>query len=571
MVPKLRLLGFTVAFLAVLLIVCICQYLVDMPREPQMKVEHTYSVRPPVNKRTNSRARERNKNGGRLKNHAGGKPAGVGNRQLTVFNEVQNSIPLIVDGDSKPHPLIVDGDSKPHSILQHKVTPPPLNQLALEEVKKSTISRLQCNHEYKDYYFAYTNNVDISTLAVNSTIRTGYIISLTYREQQTKASGNLFSLQCWAKTLPVYVVEPFVEDSHLIAPVSDDKVNTLRFRDVFDVVIWQRVTSSRRLPPLAGWDKFLQEAPRQMIVVYFKYPKYSSLKERKENGMKRTHLATDDRYTKGCSISADLAGKINYMTENHNFQVVRKACVNFEFGDELTLFQFNSHVYAHLRPKEHTVMMEQWRGASDISSGNRVTIYDACWMQTPVEPFLFTWPSHRLVCDADRYKEKYLKSDQYIALIVRTEKFKIPGVDTDVSLISNCLNRTLQVWRDLKAKTKLKLTFVSMDVGKYGSYSLTDKKFRQEYKPYLPHFERFFKEIYGPLSSIGEWEDTFEAVASSYDSGYIGSLQKTLVAKARCVVFSGGGSFQTHAKYMYEKIHSKSCVRIVNKCSKSLS
>lgn len=564
MVHKLRLLCYTLALSAVSLIVYIS--IVDIAREPPVKVEYGH---PPVEKRTSSRVRMRNKDGERLKNVAELKHGRKGNKQL--FKKPQYSIPLIVDGDNKPH-------SAPHLTPNntHKVTSPPFNQLALQTVRKSIINQLQCSHKYKDYYYAFTDSVDISTLAISptrhhSSNRTGYIMSLTYREQQTKASENLFSLQCWAKTLRVYVVEPSVEDSHLIAPVNDDRVSKLRFRDVFDVVIWQRVTSTKGLPPLAGWDKFLQDAPRQMIVVYFKYPKYSSLKEHKESGKKMTHLATDDRYTKGCTISADLAGKINYMTTSHNFQVVRNVCVNFEFGDELTLFQFNTHVYAGLRPKEHTVVMEQWRGASDISSGNRVTIYDACWMPSQTQPFLFTWPSHRLVCDADKYKEKYLKSDQYIALMVRTEKFKIPGVDTNVSLISNCLNKTLQVWKDLKAKTKLKLTFVSMDVGKYGSYTLTDKKFLQEYQPYLPHFETFFKEIYGPLSSIGEWEDRFEAVASSYDSGYIGSLQKTLVAKARCVIFSGGGSFQKNAKYMYEKIHNKKCIRIVNKCTRSLS
>lgn len=446
------------------------------------------------------------------------------------------------------------------------------------KVRQLTLFHLQCNYAYKGVYQTFIDRVDILTLTsilprqfqvVQN--RTGYVLSLGYREQQTKASVNLFSLQCLAKALPVYVVEPFVQNSNLVIPleVNNSNANMLRFRDVFDIVTWQSMASIKGLAPLAGWDRFLSEAPRPTIVVYFKYPKYESLMKQKDSGEKRTQLATDDRYTKGCSMSHELMQKIKFLSDTYSFQVVRKVCFNFEFGDALSLSQFNSHVYARLQPGEHTVVMEQWRGAYNIESGNRVTIQDACLIKTTVDPTLFTWPSYRLLCDADSYKQKYLKSDDYIALMVRTEKFKTKSVGTNISLIEKCLNKTLQVWWDLQASQNLTTTFVAMDVGTYGSRTLTsDRKYRHEYKPHLPLFERFFKEVYGPQFSIRKWESRFESVAHSHDSGYIGSLQRTLVSKASCVVFTGGGSFQKNAKYMYEKIHKKNqCVRIVNQCT----
>ena len=448
-----------------------------------------------------------------------------------------------------------------------------MSTAALQMVKKS-LYQLQCNQQYKEDYRAYTDNIDITKLAVpehpfHSINRTGYVLSLTFREQQTRASENLYTLQCWAKTLRVYVVEPFIQDSHLIVPVGEDMSSRLRFRDIVNVEHWQKFTTGRGLTPLAGWERFLREAPRQLIVVYFKYPKYSYLREKKENKDKITHLAFDDKYTKGCTMTPDLSEKVEYMTTTYHFKVVRKVCINFEHGDELTLFQFNSHVFGGtlIKPREHTVLLEQWRGATGIESGNRVSVYDACWSQDHVDPMTFNWPTQRLICDADKYASKYLKNNQYIALIVRTEKFKIHGVERNERRMSECLNRTLDTWRKLKRKSKLRNTYLSMDVGKYGSYSLTDKNLK-EYQTYIHLYENFIREVLGPDSSIEKWEHGFESVASSLDSGYIGSLQKILVAKARCVVFSGGGSFQKHAKFLYDGIHKNKCVKIVQSCSR---
>lgn len=396
--------------------------------------------------------------------------------------------------------------------------------------------------------------------------RTGYVLAVTFREQQTKASDNMIALQCWAKTLSVYIVEPYVLDSRLLFPMdaSTAESNLLRFRDLFNVSIWQTVTTKHGFAPLAGWENFIADAPRDLIVVRFKYVK--SFPENKEKGM-------SNHYKHGCIETEELSAKVNYLVSEHGFKVIREVCFNFEYGDQLTLPQFNRNIYNGIPPKTVTVLMEEWRGLSPGRTTNRVLVYDACWTEEEVDSLKYSWPSQSILCDAQKYREKYLQTDRYIALMVRTEKFSTIFGDDKVSKMKNiayCLNKTLAAWKKLKEKTGVELTFLSIDVGSYGSTSLTEKHTRRNYKPFLHLYEDFLKQVYGPSATVESWESTFESITEIRDTGYIGSLQKTLVSQAECIVFSGGGSFQKHTKYMYDTLNQgtkKQCIQVVDQCS----
>ena len=392
--------------------------------------------------------------------------------------------------------------------------------------------------------------------------RTGYVLALTFREQQTRAADNLFSLQCWAKTLSVHIVEPFMQDSGLLIPMNDYQQKMIRFSDTFDLNAWQGATFKQGFAPIASWEKFLAEAPRELIVVHFRYVHQATRKLRKEQGNRATHLAVDDTYKSGCIPDETSISKIQYLTSKHNFSVVREVCFNFNNGDELTLYQFNTHLFGEFSPKHVTVLMEEWRGLPHEVNGKRVVVYDACWTEIPILSLQYSRPSQKLMCDASIYRHKYLRSD-YIAVIVRTEK--IPLL-TDENSVTQCLNKTLDVWRQVKHTSGIYLTFVSMDVGKYGSKGM---KLSDENNTH----EAFFKQIYGPHASIKKWEHTFESVTDVRDSGYIASLQKTLVMQARCIVFVGGGSFQRHTKYLYERLHpdrKKQCIQVVRGCTRNM-
>ena len=102
-------------------------------------------------------------------------------------------------------------------------------------------------------------------------------------------------------------------------------------------------------------------------------------------------------------------------------------------------------------------------------------------------------------------------------------------------------------------------------MGKFGSKGIHNVGKGSELNT---RFEDFFSTLYGTELTVDGWEDSFENVAHTKDSGYVAQLQKVLVVQAKCVVFIGGGSFQKHAQSLYMQAHrTKSCVRIIRECT----
>lgn len=401
--------------------------------------------------------------------------------------------------------------------------------------------------------------------------RTGYVLALSFHEQQTKATDNLFMLQCWAKTLFVNIVEPFVVKSHLAFPMNKNQQQYVKYREMFDIKKWQILTTRHKFSPLASWDQFVAKAPRRLIVVRFKYLTPREYKQRKKLGEKLVHLALDNhRYKEGCETSQELEDKIHYVTKELNFTIVRDVCMNFAEGDELTLFQFNRHVFGGMGPKTVTVLMEEWRGFGAAEKGKRIVLFDGCWLPTNVQSIAYMWPSQQLICDAQKYRHKYLRTESYIALMVRTEK--IDSLTGDEESMAQCLNKTLMKWKKLKKASGIQKTFLSMDIGQYGSYSLIEQKGDTKYLPYISLYSKFFKDLFGSYATIKTWEMGFEEMATKKDPGYIASLQKTIAAMSKCIIFTGGGSFQRHAKYIYEKVNrnNKKCTIIIQECSRGI-
>ena len=106
-------------------------------------------------------------------------------------------------------------------------------------------------------------------------------------------------------------------------------------------------------------------------------------------------------------------------------------------------------------------------------------------------------------------------------------------------------------------------TFLSMDTGKYGSDSFT----RRHYFNLQKDVENFVSRLYRNKMSVTEWEN----VVDMADSGYVAKVQ-AIVARAKCILFVGGGAFQKLTLHLYQQLHpdpSDRCVSIVKKCTSS--
>ena len=401
-----------------------------------------------------------------------------------------------------------------------------------------------------------------------SSRRTGYVIAGTLREQQTRSAMNLAALQCWAKTLFVHVVEPFMNESRLLVPLNGEEDRLIRFRDVFDIDYWNDATTSQGYAPLASWEQFLREAPRELIVVHVAYTSRSLKQARQGRGEPVVHHPTNNKYMEGCSTGT--TSELEHLLK-HNFTVAREVCFNFRNGDELNLFQFNRHLFGDLRPKRVTVYFEEWRGFAGMTNGKRLVVNDACLSNGATVPN-YIQPSRRLIGEARKYQNTVIGSKDYIALIVRTEKVILQQQEHKVfKNLARCLNLTMDALGNMKRATGLENVVLSMDIGKYGSHTGMQPG-SSRYRELELIYENFINKVYGKSESLMKWEQSFETVTSIREPGYIGMLQKAVSVQAKCVIFVGGGSFQRHAKYLYETLHSKErCIHIVDECSKNFN
>ena len=54
----------------------------------------------------------------------------------------------------------------------------------------------------------------------------------------------------------------------------------------------------------------------------------------------------------------------------------------------------------------------------------------------------------------------------------------------------------------------------------------------------------FEKSLYNKqMWTFQEWEGIFSNISSSDNPAYVGNLQQTIAAKAKCLILIGGGSF----------------------------
>lgn len=366
----------------------------------------------------------------------------------------------------------------------------------------------------------------------------GYLLSVRYWEQLTSGSRNMLSLQCWGGRLGMSVVEPFVRDTKLYSP-SDNRVRqtSLRFSDIYDIDYWNELSSKMKSLPLTPWEQFLSRAPRKLITVNIQYAS-SEAEDVKE----------------GCTKKDFLDNMVKFLKQKHKFKVVRTVCINLPRDRVLSVREFRRKVFNGKKWRSNTVLFSEWRGMS--TSGMRLHVNDnECRLPAAS---LDAEPSKRVLQDAEKYRKMYLKVDKYMGLVARIEKVQ----NGDGDGVANCLQETLKEWRKIVAETGLSITFLSVDIGKYGSRSL------QASRDDLDSAREFFASIYGNRSSIRQWEESFERVSGTTHPGYIGVLQKAIAANARCMLFVGGGSFQSNALQLYRRKHSRKdwCIHTVEGC-----
>ena len=388
---------------------------------------------------------------------------------------------------------------------------------------------------------------------LNRAHETGYVLALSYKDQLTSSSHRLVSLSCWAKQWNMTVVSPFVSDTFFRVPLQAVSTTTtaMKYDEIFNISKWNTYCEEHSLSPFAPWEDFLQNAPRDVVLVYLVYNRYI------QKQCSKTIFGSG----KECNFRL-LKDFWSQMLAPHQFRIVKEKCIdlnqqlrhNVTMEDLNLLFWGNDSEYS---PNSVSLVMNEWNGiAYDIhrKAGElmecHIDVNTTTCLSFPPESknmvYKLLSPSSRVFHDAEMYVAKYLsRSNSYVAVMVRWEWAGMQRVNHN----SIVMHDIVKDWQRQENVTGI---FLTTDVGKYGSEALT-------VNPYIENLIRrtreLFKMLYGKVISLEDYSKSFEDVSNSTHPAYIGQLQRVIAAKARCLLMVGGGHFQQQTLNLYNELH----------------
>ncbi len=375
--------------------------------------------------------------------------------------------------------------------------------------------------------------------------RVGYVMSVSFWDQQTYSVGNILSLQCWsAHANMATVVEPFMIDSKFGAPITSEgrtrNRSTVPMSLLYDLGHWNDYSKRMKYSSLVTWEHFLRSAPRDTILVELR-----------------------PIHRKRCSLEA-FRNEYSDSLAPHGFRFVKEICFENTIGgyrNRLSMGNFTRLILGGRLPHEVTVIFTEWSGTTVPG----VVDLDKCMSYHT--NFNVIAPSRAVLADADAYIDRYLGGSGFNAVMLRVEWMVMNINQNSIRhMVNSCFERTLKRLHAFQNQSGLNATFVAIDVGKYGSKTNARLALDIVVNP----VNYFLRTVYGNSTSLEEWERTFEGQSDAVSPGYVGFLQKVIATRARCLLLTGQGSFQKHALSMYTALHrpkGKVCYAITDsKC-----
>ena len=380
----------------------------------------------------------------------------------------------------------------------------------------------------------------------------GYVLAFSYSDQLTAAVVNLLSLMCLATRFGgVRVVEPFVVNSDLGVNGSRSWTEQLKFRDIFDITLFEEHVSKKDFNQFIPYETFIKDAPRKVLLVQYRYP---------------------------CGDQTVWSMARDFCNMNR-FELVGKVCLNYGREKTFTIDMLENQIYSHFNKTEVVVLFEMYGGIIEAQYSSdkayRIAAKNTTCDRYAVD-YRVVQPSPSVFSDANAYIQRCLNgSSTYISLMIRLERVllfsKVRGVQNSTQHARQCLNNVLKKWRYTKARTGIAATFLAIDVGTYGSKGF--HIFPAKGKAVLPPVEEFFSALFDNKTSLQEWEDTFTSVGlgRTKTSGYIAMMQKVVAVRGDVLILVGSkasSSFQATSKGLYHKFHGKGeIIELNSKCT----
>ena len=418
---------------------------------------------------------------------------------------------------------------------------------------------------------------------LESSSEKGYVLTLKYGGQQGAGVRSLLSQQCWAESfhLPMYIVEPFIEESICGIPSDLTKTeNVLRMSDFFDIDHFNEASRNDGYAEVASWEDFLRSAPRKVIVIqergflpgqwYWKKKTAARGHPKVEWEASLSNHGTATCFRPGFFSHCYAVDKMQHLVDYHDFCVVR--IVSFDapiYGDWVMFSESEMYrdIFGRWKPEEVTVLVSYWCDNWYVPNPNLET--PSLCADAYVNGFEGKYvASKQITQHVKKYEKAFYKSrNPKLAIMLRLEHtVKELGSTTEGhNGVYTCLKNLINLKNELSPEM---IPFVTADIGKYGSISW--KKTLKDFKYSTSERKELFEAIRTTVVTLldntlnfEEWEDTFIEVSGIEDRGYIAALQRTIASRADCLVLVGGGHFLEIALHEYLRDHPSSCVHFI--------
>ncbi len=392
----------------------------------------------------------------------------------------------------------------------------------------------------------------------------GYLVinSFTAQSQQAVGLRTLMSAQCWIGSfgLPMYVVEPFIENS-IVHTRAQPQRNTklLSLSDFYNMEHYNVVSKQQGMTELTTWGDFIDNAPRQVIFITLgSSPQQCKCLLSKHTVKSKTPKVTwKSSKSEKCS-SFPKPGPLRTLTTAHDFCVVKIVSI---FPTPIICSEKEMHeiIFGSLKPGNVSIVIGYWcpgMYVPNAAKSDPAVCQRAC-SEGLENKYL---PSTQLLSNIQTY-ESNDPSDQgslgvKLAVMLRTEHVVFPlNAKLRPIGVKLCLAKTAGVVRNLQSKLGVKQPFVAIDIGKYGSGSWNEV-LRADEKHLINDMKSTLLSFFNHSLTFEEWEDTFTEVSGGItDRGYIAALQQGIASRADCIVFLGGGNFLRLALHEYLNLH----------------
>ena len=384
-----------------------------------------------------------------------------------------------------------------------------------------------------------------------------YAVCSSYWEQQSNGILNLFSLQRWANSVGMTVVEPFACQSELKFPEqilynNNTLANALRLRDYLDLDYWNAETNKTGIPPLETWENFVFHSTKKIVLVVMPY-----------SGPGGTYTNDEIKKHSQCQKAmSDFFHEHSKLFQSLQFEVVQNVCFSFDHY-VIPAETFNAGLQIKDK-KDATVWITEWQGVGNgrvAFTGLKNNEFGRI-LGGESKYLAMIKPSSRLVNDSYRYVHEVLSVDfyQYDALVIRHKMIAKRGKEWNVRRFNECASQLEKHTNSITNKM-----FLATDLGKFGDKINPHRLDYDSQRKYTGHgiylFNRYLNMVYRN-KSIDSYEKDFVRVSNGItDSGYIAALQRTIALHAKHVFLVGGhSSFQMIIKDHFTNQHNSNAI-----------